>query len=1061
MLNWIITKSLRKLITIFGIIIVFATWTFTIVIFSNEKRIELQHTFNDSQNIANILEKHISGIFTEIENSLFSLRKIKESNVSKNELSNLLKHFIQSKPELYNLISIIDSTGNVQLTSLEDSQPTFSGDRDFFLFHKHSNSKDVLIEKPLFGRVTNKWYIPVSMRLEDSNGKFTGVLLASINPYYFSHIFKEVNIDKKSLIYLANLEGTIFSGYSTEILLLDKKLPELNETQTKNIPKVAISDFDNIKRIQAIKFSNKKDMYLYVGISYYEHFKNFYLKIIYILGMHLLFTIIIVFIIKKINNEIKINDNLNKEINTFFNSSLDLQCICDIEGNLIRINNFWKEKLNYQETELIGKKIYSIIYPEDIETAINAFNSITETGEIIDFNNRVISKDGTIHFIEWRAVNDNNKIYISARDVCKRKKSEQTLLTLSQAVEQSPSIVMITDLAGKINYVNPKFIEITGYSLNDVKYRSVNFLKSSDEKNDNQKEPWHTIEQGRIWKGIFKNKKKDGTIFWESALISPILNDKKEIINYLKVAEDITNQKISENKLEQALEQIKALIKAIPDLIFIFNNKAEIIDYHPKDEESVSKFFLPPEKFLNKNIKEIFPEELVKNTKEKFNLVFQNNSIESLNYSLKINDKTCYFEGRYIPYHKNEILVIIRDMTEQYTKEQQHKNLQKQFIQAQKMESIGRLAGGIAHDFNNMIGVIISNIEMEQDNLDINSPTYSRLIEIKKAALRSADLTKQLLSFARKQDINPKIISLNETIKNIFKILKRLINENITLQFIEDKNINPIKIDPTQIDQLLANLCINARDAIKDNGNIIIETKNVYCDETFSEKHTYISPGAYVLLEISDNGCGMDKETLSQIFEPFFTTKKEGEGTGLGLATVYGIIKQNNGFINVYSEPNHGTSFKIYFPACKADEEVQSTTKQKPIQYNGTETILVVEDELMILNVTSSILKKIGYNVIAFNTPNKAIDYCNQSSHKIDLIITDVIMPNMNGKKLASKIKKVFPDIKILYMSGYTSNMLSQHGVSNDNINFIQKPFSVNELAEKISEILKNKKIVN
>ncbi len=1055
MWNRFFIGSLVKFIWILGIVMLVGTWALTIHFFISERHARINHSIQDTSNLANVLEKHITGTFSEIENSLFSLRKIKESGVSDNEMLNLLKQFVNSKPELYNLISIIGTDGLVQMTNLEEFNVTYSGDRDFFLFHKDNVSMQLLIEEPLLGRVTGKWYIPVSMRLEDSTGNFIGVLLASINPYYFSSIFSEVNLGTNSLIYLASNDGTIYSGFSSEILLLDKKLAPLLKDEKRHLSSIAKSSFDNVKRIKVVYFLDKQPMYIYIGIDYYNYLKEFHLKILYLLIIYVLFTALILFYIKKIIHSLKQNELLNKEINAFFNASLDMLAICDTKGNLLRVNNSWQKLLDYTESNLLNSSIFKIVYPDDLESSKSAFNEVVRSGKVIDYNSRIVSKNGTLHYIEWRGVKEGNAIHLAARDICQRKKNEQRMLTLSQALEQSQSLVLMTDLAGKINYVNPKFTQVSGYTPEEVLYKDMEFFNDSDFSTPLHSELWSTIESGRIWKGIFKNKKKNGVVFWESATISPIINEKNEIISYMKVAEDITNKQISEEKLKYAYEQIKAILSAIPDLMFIFDKNGRITDYHPKDTYSNPKFYVPPSNFLNKKIDEIFSKDISDLTYKKIREVLSTQDNAYSTYSIDINNEKHYFEARYVPCNKDEVLSIVRDITERHKAEEQHEKMQKQLIQAQKMESIGRLAGGVAHDFNNMLGVIISNIEIELYCISPNSSTYNRLLEIKKAALRSADLTRQLLSFARKQEIIPKVININTVIKSMYKILKRLINESISLEFQEGQNLSSVKMDTTQVDQLLANLCVNARDAIKDSGKIIIRTENIYCDESFCEKYTYLKPGEYVLLEISDDGCGMDSQTINQIFEPFFTTKKDGEGTGLGLATVYGIVKQNKGFVNVYSEIGKGTSFKIYLPVFKGQESSQTNHDVKNQIQTGTETILIVEDEVMILNVTSGILTRAGYNVLVADNPEIAISECKRHQQKIDLLLTDVVMPKMNGNELAKQLKELYPNLKVLFMSGYTSNMISQHGVFENRTNFLQKPFSVNDLTNKVRDCLK------
>ncbi len=369
------------------------------------------------------------------------------------------------------------------------------------------------------------------------------------------------------------------------------------------------------------------------------------------------------------------------------------------------------------------------------------------------------------------------------------------------------------------------------------------------------------------------------------------------------------------------------------------------------------------------------------------------------------------------------------------------------------MESVGRLAGGVAHDFNNMLGVILGHVELALERIPAQDPLHADLEEVQKAARRSADLTRQLLAFARKQMAQPKVIDLNETVESTLKMLKRLIGEDIELKWKPGVNVPPVFIDPSQLDQILANLCVNARDAISGRGTITIETEGVVFDEAYCAQHAGSIPGEFVMLVVSDDGCGMDAQALEHLFEPFFTTKEFGKGTGLGLATVYGIVKQNNGFINVYSEPGHGTTFRIYLPQHNVGA-VTHTQESAPALLKGSETILLVEDEPALLKMTSLMLKEMGYTVLSAPTPTEALRLAREHKGNIDLLLTDVIMPEMNGPDLVEKLISLYPDLKRLFMSGYTANIIGNHGILEEGVPYIQKPFSMGDFAKKLREVL-------
>ena len=394
------------------------------------------------------------------------------------------------------------------------------------------------------------------------------------------------------------------------------------------------------------------------------------------------------------------------------------------------------------------------------------------------------------------------------------------------------------------------------------------------------------------------------------------------------------------------------------------------------------------------------------------------------------------------------------EITERELREQERATLEEQLRQAQKMEAVGRLAGGVAHDFNNMLQAILGYSYLALKEIGPENRLRSNLEQIQTAAERSADLTRQLLAFARKQNVSPKVLDLNETVSSMLKMLQRLIGEDIDLVWTHGSDLWKVRIDPSQVDQILANLCVNARDALEGVGKVAIETRNSVFDDAYCRNHIDFAPGEYVLLSVSDDGCGMDKKTLEQVFDPFFTTKGVGEGTGLGLATVYGIVKQNNGFINVYSELGMGTTFSIYFPRfVMGPGEVTKKCLTGPPK-RGTETVLVVEDEESVLTLARRILTGLGYTVLATSSPNDAIRIVSERSEEIHLVITDVVMPEMNGRQLVERLSSIRPGMKQLFMSGYTANVIAHRGIIDEGVLFVQKPFSVETLAAKVREAL-------
>ena len=602
---------------------------------------------------------------------------------------------------------------------------------------------------------------------------------------------------------------------------------------------------------------------------------------------------------------------------------------------------------------------------------------------------------------------------------------------------------------GKFLEANPAIVEMfeSGSREEFLKAKVSDLYKNLHEREAFNKK---LIKTGSLRNQELELQTKNGLVFTGS-VSAVAVRDKKGGIKYFDgVIEDITKQKQAEDALRENEGRYRALFNSSFDAIFI-SEKGICLDQNQTAERMFG--YTHTEAVGRPGLEWIAPEdrEQVKN-----NMMSGHENPYQITALRK--DGTTFsteIQGKMINVADRSIRVTtLRDITERKQAEAEKEKLQSQLTQAQKMESVGRLAGGVAHDFNNMLGVILGHAEFALEKAEPGHELHADLKEIQSAAKRSADITKQLLAFARKQTISPRKLDLNDTVESMLNMLRRLIGEDIDLVWKPSAHLWPLKMDPSQIDQILANLCVNARDAIAGVGKLTIETGRKTFDEEYCSEHPGFIPGEFVLLAVSDNGCGMDKDTLKNLFEPFFTTKGIGKGTGLGLATIYGIVKQNNGFINVYSEPGQGSIFKIYLPRVVAPEDIGRAVPEKKAAVGGTETILLVEDEPAILNMTRIMLERKGYFILSAATPTKAIDMANAHADKIHLLMTDVVMPEMNGRNLSGKITDLYPDIRLLFMSGYTANVIAHQGVLDDGVAFIQKPFSMADLAEKVREVL-------
>ncbi len=599
--------------------------------------------------------------------------------------------------------------------------------------------------------------------------------------------------------------------------------------------------------------------------------------------------------------------------------------IVDAETRRVReVNPTAAKMIGLKAEDIVGNECHRYIFQEK-----DYHCPILDKGQLIDSTEHVLltAASGEIPILKTVVplmLEGRGHLLESFFDIRERKLAEAERERLVLAIEQVKENVLIADVDGTIQFVNRAFEDTTGFCAEDVLGKNVRILKSGQHDDSFYQEMGESLLKGETWVGRLVNEKKDGTLFTEEGTISPVLDSSGNIVNFVAVKHDITDE----------------------------------------------------------------------------------------------------------------------------IKREEH------FRQAQKMESVGRLAGGMAHDFNNMLGVILGYADMALDDVAPTSPLHDDLKEIKIAAERSADLTRQLLAFARKQTIAPEVLNLNQTLSDMLNMLKRLTGEGIDLEWQPEAEIWSVKVDPSLVNQILVNLCLNAKDAINGVGKIVIQTKNITFDETNTAEHEENPPGQFVQLAVSDDGCGIQKEVLNKIYEPFFTTKTQGRGTGLGLATVYGSVKQNKGFINVYSEEGVGTTFRIYFPRAGHTIKQSGTTVLTDVPTRGQETILLVEDEPAILKLTAAMLENLGYTLLKASTPSQAIRLVEEATDPIHLLLTDVVMPQMNGRDLAEKLLVKLPTIKPLFMSGYPSNVIAHHGVLDEGVHFIGKPFALNELALKVRYVL-------
>jgi two-component system, cell cycle sensor histidine kinase and response regulator CckA len=738
----------------------------------------------------------------------------------------------------------------------------------------------------------------------------------------------------------------------------------------------------------------------------------------------------------------------------------------DEQFRFVLVNDALCTLLGKTRDELVGTTGMEFLPKDQMDHFLEVDRKVLSSGEDQLNEEPLTDGDSTIRTIvtkKTRYIGAQGAKFIVGviRDITDRKLMnlalEEGQKKFSTLFETNPAGVVITDLNnGKIIDVNESIEKITGYNRHEIIGRISTEIGFWSHQNDRKKIVKLLEEDGSFRNQEFEYTDKQGAI--KQGLFSAkvvILQDKPSIITAMF---DVTEIKKIENELKISEHRFRDITLSMADWIWEVDRNGKYI--YASDTVKNTLGFSCKELIGKTPFELMSVEEGTKIRKVFLEISSKSGPIVDLeNWNLaKDGTIVCFLTNAVPILDDNGELQgyrgVDKDITVQKKLETEKASIEAQLRQAQKMESVGRLAGGVAHDYNNALTAIMGYTELAMMEADPNGPLHADLKEILKASRHAEDITRQLLAFARKQTIAPKVLDLNTNIESMLKMIRRLIGEDIDLVWFPGKNLWPVKMDPSQIDQILANLCVNAKDAIAGVGKITIETSVIVLDEAYCASHRGFVPGEFVLMAISDNGCGMDKETMDNIFEPFFTTKAVDKGTGLGLSTVYGIVKQNKGFINVYSKPGKGTTIKIYLPRneSKAVEIQRERTEQIP-QGHG-ETILLVEDDRSILKLTQKILEGLNYTVFIVDTPKGALSLAKAHTGEIQMLITDVIMPEMNGLELANKLQAIYPSIKRMFMSGYTANAIAHHGVLDEGVHFVQKPFSQADLAKIVRKVL-------
>ncbi len=705
--------------------------------------------------------------------------------------------------------------------------------------------------------------------------------------------------------------------------------------------------------------------------------------------------------------------------------------------------------LGMEREAFVGRHISELPFTAESMAAAPFRFDLLRQGKVVVSERSLRHPDGSIRTFEMRTKMMPDGSYQSIfRDITERLRTEQALRESREkfalAFAASPDAVNINRMAdGLYVEINKGFTDLTGFSREDVAGKTSLEI-----------DIWHDPEDRRRMIETLRNRgccdnleavfrRKDGSLATGLLSARPLMLDNEPHI--ISITRDISGRKAA----EADLHRLKVAIEQAGEVIVITDTQGDILYANPAFTR-VTGYGV--DEVLGHNPRLLKSGEHDDLYYDEMWSTISGGRTWSGRIVNRKKDGTLYTEEATISPvfdHRGSIVnfvAIKRDITAQH-------KLEAQYLQEQKIESLGRLTGGVAHDFNNILAVIIGYAEMALEKTEPGHRVHADLLRIHEAALRSADIVRQLLAFSRKQTIAPKIIDLNGLVADMLKMLRRLIGEAIDLVWVPAMDLPPVKIDPAQVDQILANLCVNARDAIDGAGTITIRTERADLDHTFCALHPATEPGEYVILAVTDTGCGIEPDLLETIYEPFFTTKGIF-GTGLGLSTVYGIVSQNGGAVVADSAVGRGTTFSVYLPAAVSGSVIEEKGAAQPTRFGQGETVLVVEDDPGILSLTRIMLERLGYRPLAASTAEEALRLAESVAGRLDLLLTDVIMPGMNGKELADRLTGPHPGLKVLYMSGYTADVIADHGILEPEVRMLHKPFAINDLSVAVRRAL-------
>jgi two-component system, cell cycle sensor histidine kinase and response regulator CckA len=735
-------------------------------------------------------------------------------------------------------------------------------------------------------------------------------------------------------------------------------------------------------------------------------------------------------------------------------------------GRIFEVNDALCQFLGRNAPDVIGRNFADFTHPDD-EAETRRHIDRFYAGEVHSYQmeKRYLHADGQTIWglLTVSLVRDSSgtplHVVSQVQNITAQKVAREALreseLRYRRVLDTAYEGVWTIDRAAITDYVNDRMAELLGYRADEMLGRSM-FEFMDDGARLDAARNFQRRQLGVMEKHEFRLQRKDGTELWTLMATSPILDDEGRFAGALAMVTDITEAKRAELALRESEARYRGLVELAPDGILV-HCEGRIVFANAAAARLLGA--ATPDALIGRSGLDFLDPEYRQTVRERMDQRYPLGTVlpRLEERIVRLDGSTCDAElaGITITYGGRPARqVIIRDLTERRRAEASVRELEEQFRQSQKMEAVGQLAGGIAHDFNNLLTVINTYSELLLNEMDTASALREEVAEIRRAGMRAALLTRQLLAFSRKQILQPRILDLNTVVMELEPMLRRLIGEHIRIVTRQEGDLGPVKADPGQLEQVLINLVVNARDAMPDGGTLLIETANVHLDETLIARHPALKTGAYAMLSVSDTGFGMDEATRSRVFEPFFTTKEVGKGTGLGLSTVYGIVAQSNGYIWCDSEPGHGTTFKVYLPSAGDDEPRVTEPSRGATAPRGAEVLLLVEDEDQVRALARRILERYGYKILEARDGRDALRIAEGYEGRIDVLVTDVVMPELAGHQVFQSLLKARPTLRVLYMSGFTEYDIIRRGFVHAETAFLQKPFTATGLAQAVRAVL-------